>query len=122
MSDFSIVFEFVLVQISVAFSPGLIIALVINESVQKGRKNARKTVNSWNKTVNYDFGILDNRLDYYKTQFIYKKNVGNVYDSYADKYTALKENVDKTLSQKKVNDRLGYFYDYNTKYISTDIY
>ena len=39
MSDFSIVFEFVLVQISVAFSPGLIIALVINESVQKGRKN-----------------------------------------------------------------------------------
>ena len=39
MSDLNIVFEFVLVQISVAFSPGLIIALVINESVQKGRKN-----------------------------------------------------------------------------------
>ena len=39
MSDLSIVFEFVLIQISVAFSPGLIIALVINESVQKGRKN-----------------------------------------------------------------------------------
>tara|TARA_Y100001958_G_C21237759_1_gene564613 strand:- start:226 stop:831 length:606 start_codon:yes stop_codon:yes gene_type:complete len=39
VSDLNIVFEFVLVQISVAFSPGLIIALVINESVQKGRKN-----------------------------------------------------------------------------------
>ena len=39
MSDLNIVFEFVFVQISVAFSPGLIIALVINESVQKGRKN-----------------------------------------------------------------------------------
>ena len=31
--------EFVLLQISVAFSPGLIIALVVNESVQKGRIN-----------------------------------------------------------------------------------
>ena len=31
--------EFVLLQISVAFSPGLIIALVVNESVQKGRLN-----------------------------------------------------------------------------------
>jgi len=31
--------EFVLLQISVAFSPGLIIALVVNESVQKGRVN-----------------------------------------------------------------------------------
>ncbi len=31
--------EFILLQISVAFSPGLIIALVVNESVQKGRKN-----------------------------------------------------------------------------------
>ena len=30
----------ILLQISVAFSPGLIIALVVNEAVQKGRKNA----------------------------------------------------------------------------------
>ena len=32
--------EFILLQISVAFSPGLIIALVVNEAVQKGKKNA----------------------------------------------------------------------------------
>ena len=32
--------EFILLQISVAFSPGLIIALVVNEAVQKGRKNS----------------------------------------------------------------------------------
>ena len=87
--------------------------------VQKGKKTANKKVKNWNKVVNYDFGLLDNRLDYYKTQFIYKKNVGNVYDSYADKYTALKENVDKTLGQKKVNDRLGYFYDYNTSIVNS---
>ena len=31
--------EFFLLQISVAFSPGLIIALVVNESVQKGKIN-----------------------------------------------------------------------------------
>jgi len=36
----SLTIEFFLLQISVAFSPGLIIALVVNEAVQKGRKNA----------------------------------------------------------------------------------
>ena len=35
----SLTIEFILLQISVAFSPGLIIALVVNESVQKGRIN-----------------------------------------------------------------------------------
>ena len=36
----SLTVEFILLQISVAFSPGLIIALGVNEAVQKGRKNA----------------------------------------------------------------------------------
>ena len=36
----SLTIEFILLQISVAFSPGLIIALVVNEAVQKGRRNA----------------------------------------------------------------------------------
>ena len=36
----SLTIEFILLQVSVAFSPGLIIALVVNEGVQKGRKNA----------------------------------------------------------------------------------
>ena len=36
----SLTIEFILLQISVAFSPGLIISLVVNEAVQKGRKNA----------------------------------------------------------------------------------
>ena len=36
----SLTVEFFFLQISVAFSPGLIIALVVNEAVQKGRKNA----------------------------------------------------------------------------------
>ena len=36
----SLTVEFILLQISVAFSPGLIIALVVNEAVQKGRRNA----------------------------------------------------------------------------------
>ena len=36
----SLTIECILLQISVALSPGLIIALVVNEAVQKGRKNA----------------------------------------------------------------------------------
>ncbi len=35
----SAVIELIILQISVAFSPGLIIALIVNESVQKSRKN-----------------------------------------------------------------------------------
>jgi len=34
----SIIFQFLLVQISFAFTPGLIIALVVNQSVKNGRK------------------------------------------------------------------------------------
>ena len=33
------VIELIILQVSVAFSPGLIIALIVNESVQKSRKN-----------------------------------------------------------------------------------
>ena len=36
------VIELIILQVSVAFSPGLIIALIVNESVQKSRKNGLK--------------------------------------------------------------------------------
>ena len=36
------VIELIVLQVSVAFSPGLIIALIVNESVQKSRKNGLK--------------------------------------------------------------------------------
>ena len=39
MFSSSAVIELIILQISVAFSPGLIIALIVNESVQKSRKN-----------------------------------------------------------------------------------
>ena len=39
MISSSMLIELIILQISVAFSPGLIIALIINESVQKSRRN-----------------------------------------------------------------------------------
>ena len=39
MVSSSAIIELIILQVSVAFSPGLIIALIINESVQKSRKN-----------------------------------------------------------------------------------
>ena len=39
MVSSSSVIELIILQVSVAFSPGLIIALIINESVQKSRRN-----------------------------------------------------------------------------------
>ena len=39
MVSSSAVIELIILQVSVAFSPGLIIALIVNESVQKSRKN-----------------------------------------------------------------------------------
>ncbi len=38
MIDSSIIFQFIIVQISFAFTPGLIITLVANESSKNGRK------------------------------------------------------------------------------------
>ena len=38
MINLSIILQFLLVQISFAFTPGLIIALVVNQSVKNGRK------------------------------------------------------------------------------------
>ena len=90
--------------------------------VQKGKTKAHKAVKNWNKTVKYDFGLIDNKIDYFKSQYIYKKNVGQLYDSYENKYTTLRENVQNTLNQKKVNDRLGYFYDYNTSVVNSIIF
>ena len=45
MVSSSAVIELIILQISVAFSPGLIIALIVNESVQKSRKNGEELVN-----------------------------------------------------------------------------
>ena len=39
MVSSSVIIQLIILQVSVAFSPGLIIALIINESVQKSRKN-----------------------------------------------------------------------------------
>jgi len=57
---------------------------------------------------------VDNQLQYYRTQTIYKNNVDSVYDSYNDNLKKLKTKVVSTKDEKSVNDRLAYFYNNNS--------
>ena len=39
--------------------------------------------------MDIDFGLIDNGLDYYESQYIYKNNVGDVFKNYNNLYTDL---------------------------------
>ena len=53
MVSSSAVIELIILQISVAFSPGLIIALIVNESVQKSRKNGLQVAGGCGNRSNF---------------------------------------------------------------------
>jgi len=87
---------------------------------KKKKTEAKKNVSDWNRTfINNDFGKLDNQVEYYKSQYIYKNNVGKVYDSFSKSLNELQQKVSETMGIKNVNDRIGYFYDYNTNLINS---
>ena len=86
------------------------------------KKEADEKIRGWDSVVQPILTRLTDQIDYYKSQYVYKNNVGSVYDSYSDKLTELQQKVDQTVSKKNVNDRLGYFYDYNTGIMNSIIY
>ena len=86
--------------------------------INKHKKKAQDRVKSWNNDLwKPILRPLNAKLKYYKTQHLYKQNIGHVYHEIQSKTANLKEEVEETLAQKKVNDRLAYFYDYNTNII-----
>ena len=57
---------------------------------------------------------IDNQLQYYRTQYVYRDNVDSVHDSYKDNLKKLRIKNQITQDKKNVNDRLAYFYNNNS--------
>jgi hypothetical protein len=86
---------------------------------KKYKKIAEDAVLVYNKDVEDRLLDIDNKLKYYKGLFSYKDNVTMVYSNYNDKYTNLREKITSTTDKKNVNNRLAYFYDYNTSIVTS---
>uniref|UniRef100_A0A6C0JD14 Uncharacterized protein n=1 Tax=viral metagenome TaxID=1070528 RepID=A0A6C0JD14_9ZZZZ len=86
---------------------------------KKYKTIAINAVSGWNKNVEDILIDIDNKLKYYKGLFSYKDNVTMVYSSYNNKYTNLREKITSTTDKKNVNNRLAYFYDYNTSIVNS---
>lgn len=57
---------------------------------------------------------IDNQLQYYRSQYVYRNNVDSVHDSYSDNLKKLKVKNQVTQDKKNINDRLTYFYNNNS--------
>jgi len=91
--------------------------------LNKKKAVANKTVKSWNESyLNNDFAKLDTQVNYYKSQYIYKKNINAVADAWSTKNKNLSDKVEQTTAKKRVDDRLAYFYDYNTSVVNSVIF
>ena len=55
------------------------------------KKEANEKIRGWDSVVQPILTRLKDQIDYYKSQYVYKNNVGSVYDSYSDKLTELQQ-------------------------------
>tara|TARA_B100001057_G_scaffold457727_1_gene506293 strand:- start:763 stop:1530 length:768 start_codon:yes stop_codon:yes gene_type:complete len=91
-----------------------------NEMESEYKKEAQKEVDDWNKTlINPLIDKMNNKVVYYTSQSYYQNNVKDLYNSQEDMLRDLKEKVEDTTSKKYTNDRLAYYYDYNTGVVNS---
>tara|TARA_Y100000590_G_C15647500_1_gene987449 strand:+ start:604 stop:1377 length:774 start_codon:yes stop_codon:yes gene_type:complete len=89
---------------------------------KKYTKKAQEQVEKWDNDLLQYFLQLDNQIGYFNTQYIYGNNIENVYKNQLNKLKNIRQKIAKTISKKHVNDRIGYFYDYNTSVVNSIIY
>ena len=81
----------------------------------KYKKDAQEEVNDWNKElINPLISQINDKISYYTSQKYYQNNVKELYDYHQDNLDNLKQKVENTNAKKYTNDRLAYYYDYNT--------
>lgn len=91
-----------------------------NEMESEYKKEARKEVDDWNKTlINPLIDKMNNKVVYYTSQSYYQNNVKDLYNYQEDMLRDLKEKVEDTTSKKYTNDRLAYYYDYNSGVVNS---
>ena len=91
-----------------------------NEMESEYKKEATKEVNDWNKTlINPLIDKMNNKVVYYTSQSYYENNVKDLYNYQEDMLRDLKQKVEDTTSKKYTNDRLAYYYDYNSGVVNS---
>ena len=91
-----------------------------NEMESEYKKEATKEVNDWNKTlINPLIDKMNNKVVYYTSQSYYQNNVKDLYNYQEDMLRDLKQKVEDTTSKKYTNDRLAYYYDYNSGVVNS---
>lgn len=82
---------------------------------KKYKKEGREIMSGFlKKSIKPIMDKIDNQLQYFRTQSVYKDNVHHVHDSYSDKLKELRVKNQVTQDKKNVNDRLSYFYNNNS--------
>ena len=82
------------------------------------KTKAQKEVDDWNKTlINPLVNGIKTKINYYKTQEYYSNNVNDLYDYHSTNIEDLKQKKEDTDAKKYTNDRLAYYYDYNSSVI-----
>ena len=86
----------------------------------KYKGEAQKKVNDWNSSlVDPLVKQINNKISYYTSQKYYQNNVKDLYDYHQDNLDDLKQKVENTNAEKYTNDRLAYYYDYNTGVVNS---
>ena len=91
-----------------------------NEMESEYKKEAQKEVDDWNNTlINPLIDKMNNKVVYYTSQSYYENNVKDLYNYQEDMLRDLKQKVEDTTSKKYTNDRLAYYYDYNSGVVNS---
>ena len=84
------------------------------------KEKGEKKVKDWNESlINPLVDKIKSKISYLTSQEYYKKNVKNLYDFKSSSLDELKQEVEDTNSKKYTNDRLAYYYDYNTSLVNS---
>ena len=82
------------------------------------KAKAQTEVDDWNITlINPLVNTINNKINYYKTQEYYSNNVNDLYDYHTTNIEDLKQKKEDTNAKKYTNDRLAYYYDYNSSVV-----
>ena len=84
------------------------------------KKEAQKEVADWNNTLIKPLvSKMKDRANYYTSQSLYQNNVRDLYNYHEEQLDDLKEKVENTTLDKYTNDRLAYYYDYNSGVVNS---
>jgi hypothetical protein len=84
------------------------------------KKEAQKEVADWNNTLIKPLvSKMKDRANYYTSQSLYQNNVRDLYNYHSEQLDDLKQKVENTTSDKYTNDRLAYYYDYNSGVVNS---